>query len=321
MRGLTRFVLIALLVATTAEVTGLIGVVAVAHDLERHAGADPQSGEATYLGNEGVMVSNGDVKILFDAFYANGYGQYALVPDPIVEDMLSGSPPFDGVDAIFVSHVHGDHFTASSAIAYLRAQPNVRLYGPTQVIDAFRSAGVTEPDPIYQRLIAIDLAPEDPARTLENSSLGIEVIAIPHAGNRPNIQNFVWRVTLDGQTTVIHLGDADPNPAHFSRHRTHFEQRSHHAAFPPYWFLSEESGRLIMSEIIRAEQTIGIHVPAEAIGQGPVWRQRLGGDLFTDPGEKRTIRAGQEAKLEAKIEAKSGGVEATSFEQKELLDQ
>ncbi len=33
----------------------------------------------------------------------------------------------------------------------------------------------------------------------------------------------------------------------------------------------------------------GIHVPADSVGDGDAWRKRFGGDLFTDPGERRTV--------------------------------
>ena len=44
-----------------------------------------------------------------------------------------------------------------------------------------------------------------------------------------------------------------------------------------------------MSDIIKADQTVGIHVPKAAAGNGDEWREKHGGDLFTDPGEKRAI--------------------------------
>ena len=37
-------------------------------------------GSATYLGNEAVMVSLDDTKIIFDPFFHNNFGVYQLVP-------------------------------------------------------------------------------------------------------------------------------------------------------------------------------------------------------------------------------------------------
>ena len=254
------------------------------------AAAHDDPARAHYLGNEGVMVVHEDTKILFDAFYANSYGQYALVPDKISTAMMAGTAPYDGIDAIFVSHVHGDHFTAAPAIAYLRAHDSVELYGSQQVHNAILSAGVAVDDPLITRIHGFDLDPEDEAKSFEVGALSVDVVAIPHAGNRPTIQNFAWRVTLDDEVTVMHLGDADPEPADFTRHQPHFDAKKTHTAFPPHWFIGLERGEMILKDIIAADHVIGIHVPKRAGGNGDEWRDRAGGDLFTDPGETREIK-------------------------------
>lgn len=244
---------------------------------------------AAYLGNEGVMVARGDTKILFDAFYADSYDQYVLVPEDISNALLSDTPPYDNIDAIFVSHVHGDHFSAEPAIAYLRAHDAVAFYAPLQVREALLDAGLDEDDPLLSRVKTFDLGPEDDPVSFELDGLSVDVVAIPHAGDRPDIQNFAWRVSLDEKTTVMHLGDAGTVRSDFERHANHFAAKRTHAAFPPYWFYLSEAGLGILEDYVKADQTIGVHVPAAAIGNGDAYREQAGGDLFTDPGETRTI--------------------------------
>ncbi len=244
---------------------------------------------AHYLGNEGVMIERGDTKILFDAFYADSYGQYALVPPAISDAMLKGAPPYDGVDALFISHVHGDHFSPGPAIAYMRAQTDVVMFAPAQVRDHLIEAGVEENDPLMARVRTLSLTPDGAGESLSFGAINIDVVSVPHAGNRPHIQNYAWRVSLDKETTVIHLGDADPVVSNLSRHQAHFDKQSTNTAFPPYWFLGDDNGELILSDIIKAKQVIGVHVPKRAAGNGDEWRAQLGGDLFTDPGETRTL--------------------------------
>lgn len=244
---------------------------------------------AHYLGNEGVMIERGDTKILFDAFYANGFGQYALVPAAINQAMLDGAAPYDGVDAVFVSHVHGDHFSPGPAIAYMRAQTDVVMFAPEQVREKLLESGVAADDPIMARLRSVSLEPEDAGETFTFGAIEIDVVSVPHAGNRPHIQNYAWRVALDDDTTILHLGDADPVVSNFSRHQAHFNTRKTNTAFPPYWFVGDANGSLILTDIIKAKQAIGIHVPKRAAGQGDQWRAQTGGDLFTDPGETRAL--------------------------------
>jgi len=247
---------------------------------------------AHYVGNEGVLVSRGKSKVIFDAFYADSYGQYTLVPDSIRAAMLAGTPPYDGIDAVFVSHAHGDHFSAAPAVAFMRAHKKVRMYASRQTHDALL-AEVGKGDPLLSRVIAADIGPADAPRHFELKGLQIEVVSIPHAGgpSRSSVQNLSWRVTLDDSTTVIHFGDAGPVEADFERHAAHFAKRRAAAAFPPYWFLGDETGKAIIARYFNADQVVGIHVPASATGHGDEARKQLGGDVFTDPGESRQLES------------------------------
>lgn len=244
---------------------------------------------ARYIGNEGILVNAGDATIVFDAFYADSYGQYQLPPEEIEAALISGEAPYDGIDAVFVSHVHGDHFTAEKMLAFLRAQPQVKLYGPSQIRTALLDAGVSAADPVFNRLVTVSLSPTSSPQQISIGALEIDVVAVPHSGNRPEIENLTWRVSVDGAHTVLHMGDADTSVASFSRHLRHFNARKTDTAFPPYWFLLDADGQLILRDIIRAENIIGVHVPARARGRGDEWRRDLGGDVFTDPGEIREL--------------------------------
>ncbi len=245
---------------------------------------------ATYLGNEGVMVARGETKIVFDAFYADSHGEYLLVPATIHDALMTGKAPFDGIDAAFVSHVHGDHFSPAPMIAFLRAQPSVVLYAPAQARRALIAAGVAKDDPILERVRAFDLAPADATQSVSVGALAIDVVALPHSGDMQDIQNYSWRVTLDDETTVIHFGDAGAVPENFERHRAHFAAKPHNAAFPPFWWFLEDAGREVLDSHIRATQTIGVHVPARWLGKGDTARAEFSGDVFTDPGETRDIK-------------------------------
>ena len=144
-------------------------------------------------------------------------------------------------------------------------------------------------DAINSRIVAVDIQPEDKARSLEFGGVAIDVVSLPHSGNRPDVQNYSWRVTLDDETTIIHFGDAGPVRENFTPHADHFAARKHDAAFPPYWWYVDPVGRDILETHIKAKQVIGVHVPAAAKGRGDEARADLGGDVFTDPGESREI--------------------------------
>lgn len=71
--------------------------------------AQAHDSTAQYMANEGLMVVHGDTKVIFDPLFRNDYGQYLLLPPEMEAALFAGEAPFDGVDAIFISHHHGDH--------------------------------------------------------------------------------------------------------------------------------------------------------------------------------------------------------------------
>ena len=71
------------------------------------------------------------------------------MPDQMVSALLAGEPPFDEVDAVFVSHVHGDHFSALGMAALLTRRPAVKLYAPAQAVTAM--AALTDIDALRSR--------------------------------------------------------------------------------------------------------------------------------------------------------------------------
>ncbi len=249
-----------------------------------------QEGTARYLANEGVLVELDDTKILFDAFFSNSYGNYSLVPEAKVAALHAGTAPYDGIDALFVSHAHGDHFSPEPTLAYLRAQPGVRLFGPVEAIAALKALLPTD-DTLATRLTAFTLNPNDTAVTLQVDDIDIEVVAIPHAGGErmAGVRNLVFRVTLNDQLTVVHLGDAAPLVPVFAAQQPHWDKRETHHAFPPYWFFEGADGKRILQKHIRARHSTGVHVPAAARESSTEWRQRLGADLFIEPDEQRTL--------------------------------
>ncbi len=243
---------------------------------------------ARYIGNEGVLVARGDSKILFDAFYAESFkGTYVLVSEADESAMMKDEPPYDGVDAIFISHIHPDHFNSRKTIAYMRAHPNVRLYAGIDVMGAIRAADASS-DPLMERVIPVHVVPGAPVKQFTIEGLEVEAFPIPHNGGGPT-PNYAFRVLLDQKTRVFHLGDADPDDRHYAPYQADFDARATDVAFPPYWMVLSESGKRVLEQRIRPRQTIGIHVEAKEREDPAKARREAGADLFIEPGETRPI--------------------------------
>ena len=248
---------------------------------------------AQYMANEGLMVVQGDTKVVFDPLFRNSYGQYQLLPKEMEDALFSGQPPFDGIDAVFVSHYHGDHFSPADILRLLKEQQGIHLYAPVQAVNGLRSVSGTNDEKIFERVTAVELAYKDTPVTLEMEGLLIEAVRIPHSGwpnGRLDVENISWRVTLNETTTILHMGDADPNDVHFARDAAYWDKRHTHMAFPPYWFFTTSQGPGILGNRIKPDHSVGVHVPV-SIPKNPSLRpQELRDvDLFTEPGESRDI--------------------------------
>ena len=247
--------------------------------------AHEQTAIATYVGNEGVMISNGSSKIIFDPFFHNNYNTYQLVPEEIRHAIFNNKAPYDNIDAIFISHAHGDHFAADDMLKYLKANPQSKLVAPNQAVK--KLAALDDSTSVMKQITSIDLSFGDKPTTITIDNLLIEAVRIPHAGwpGRADISNLVFRVTLNDSVTIMHMGDADPNDTHFAPYKKHWQKTVTNTAFPPYWFFSSNDGPLILAERINTEESIGIHVPVKV----PTTLKMTEEQYFSKPGEQKTI--------------------------------
>lgn len=270
-----------------------IAAIAIAHGHARQQ-ARQRTTTAHYLANASVLVTHGDTSVVFDPLFRNDFGQYALVPAATERALFAGAAPFDGLDAVFVSHYHEDHFSAADVLRLLEVRPNLRLFAPAQAVAGMRAVSAERLAAVASRVHAIALAYRDAPITLEQGALVVEAVRIPHSGwptRQQDTENIAFRVTLDDATTVVHLGDADTSEAHFARDGAYWGRRRTNVALPPYWFFLNDEGRRVLNTRLNAARSIGVHVPAavpaEAGRRDPELR---GHELFTTPGETRDIR-------------------------------
>ena len=261
------------------------------------AAAEQETSTVRYLANEGVMIAHGDTKILFDPLFENSDVRYQRVPPSMRDAIFAGIAPYDGVDAVFISHFHGDHFSARDVLRLLQEREEIRLYAPAQAVTEMRKLASSDIQAVFDRVTIFDLEYGDAPVFVRTDGLLIEAVHVPHSGwptARTDIQNIAFRITLENTSTVLHLGDADARLVHFEQDENFWDERRVDLAFPPYWFFRSADGREILEDWVRASHSIGIHVPAE-FGEdaSTIPSELLGEDLFTQPGEGRRFPGSQ----------------------------
>lgn len=264
-------------------VIGIICLSALASESRGHADSNSN---ARYLGNAAVLVRSGDATVLFDPFFHNDFNRYTLVPETTRQRMFAGKEPYSSINAVFINHAHSDHFDAADLARYLKAFPNIQLFAPAQAV--MELSKMAPKLAASQRVHPIALQLGQEAWRYSSGSLQVEAVRIPHAGwpQRADVENLVFRISLNDTDTVMHLGDADPSDGHFSPHRAFWEAQRTDLAMPPFWFMLSEEGRQILEQRLNSEHAVGVHMDNKldpAIFEGR-------GDFFRVPGETRKLK-------------------------------
>jgi len=239
----------------------------------------------TYVGNEGVLISDGNKAVLIDGVHRRYGDSYLFPPPDVLTAMETGKAPFDQVRVVLVSHVHGDHFSAESVGSLLKNNPRATL-----VSDAQKMSEIARlfPDHASIRDQTVELTPEWKKRIIyEKDGIKVTLLGMKHGSDR-----FWWIKNLGhiieiGGIKLVHFGDADTSLENFASLGLPSEKID--IAFIPYWFLLNESGRKLVLENIAAAANIAVHIPPGTADQDASNVKRLypGVDAFTQMLEER----------------------------------
>jgi L-ascorbate metabolism protein UlaG (beta-lactamase superfamily) len=255
--------------------------------------ADGAPTSVTYLGNAGVLVEQGEAKVLFDPLFRLDHDFYRPVPDHLENALVSGEPPFDGVDAVMISHYHLDHFSPNLVLNYLLLNPTVQLYAPEQAVAAMQQFVGSQEESLMERVTGLKLNHHGNPFSQEAAEYQVEILRIPHSGwpdQSVLTQNLVYRVSFTDGTSVLHLGDSAAQYELFERFAPAWSARRNDLVLAPYWFQQETQGRKILSDLLQAGSVLGIHVPAD-VPEAAEQRSREYRDLtlLLTPGVKNQL--------------------------------
>lgn len=87
----------------------------------------------TYLANCGFLYETNNSKVLIDPF-GTEYGSFFYLPsDETKEKIIDGKIPFNNIDLLLITHIHGDHFNAKLTEGFLLNNKKAKVICPSQV--------------------------------------------------------------------------------------------------------------------------------------------------------------------------------------------
>jgi len=224
-----------------------------------YAGTGEVKVAVTYVANEGVLISAGEQQVLIDAIHKPYYPSYLPTPPELFSKMLSGTSPFESVDLVLVSHIHRDHFHASSVLEFLQRQPDAILFSTPQVADSiFAEAG----GKMVQQRVKIAQYERGVKSTLRYREIGVKLVRIQHGSARHSwIQNAGHIISVGGKT-FLHIGDPAFGESDFAKLELPSERID--VAILPVWFLTAATGQKMISEFIKPKHLVAVHISPQA---------------------------------------------------------
>jgi len=220
--------------------------------------------ELSFIANEGVMVSSGKSKVLIDALFDKPHPNYNAPTDEILEKMLKGKPPFNGINLVLATHNHADHFEPSVNAEFMENHPESILIAPIDAVTALKENSKNW-EKIQSRVISLDL---EVGETSQKNISGITVKAYRtlHSGDRGSPDNLMYLIEIEGWH-ILHEGDSDGKPETFIKFGLGKETID--LALVHFWFPLSPGGAKILQEILKPEHIGLIHLPIRLENDAP----------------------------------------------------
>lgn len=210
----------------------------------------------TQLANAGVILSDGETRVMIDGMVVEPYAIYGGLPKTAVADLLDARGDFADIDIALVSHRHHEHNQPAFACDFLQASTSVVLYSSEQVIGLVRefcrrfvlsSPRVQTIDPQYGQ-----------PHVIEQEGVRVTVFPLSHGTRKyARIQHYGHLVEIGG-LTVLHVGDAAMDPAEFER--AGLADVRLDVALIPIRFFEPGPGTALIERYLNAPLKIAVHI-------------------------------------------------------------
>ena len=160
--------------------------------------------KVTYIANDGIMIEFQDKKVIIDGINrASNLGGWVSPSNSALLAVENGTPPYDDIDVIMITHNHGDHYAISAVQNYLSNHPNTMLIAPSDVENNFSSLSSQIANFSINKFQRINVV---------LNGISIDVLQVEHFDQFGNIfsnqESYAYSVHF-GDKKFLHVGDLD----------------------------------------------------------------------------------------------------------------
>jgi len=209
------------------------------------------------LANEGVILSDGETRIMIDGMVVEPYSVYGGLDEAAAAKFSQATGAFAGIDLALSSHRHHDHNQPLFACQFLQASPKTQFISSPQVVGLMREK-CRKPVTTSPRIREITPEYGQPV-TLNQGEVTITVFPLSHGTRKfARIQNYGHLFELGGMK-VLHIGDAAMDPTDFRK--AGLDRVRLDVALIPYWYFQPGPGAEVIDQFMNAPQKIAVHIP------------------------------------------------------------
>ncbi len=205
----------------------------------------------SYMGNMGVVISDGTKQVIIDGLHANVTGWYQASTSSL-NALITGTAPWGNSDIAMTTHNHGDHFSPSTTNAFLSSNSDALYIAPPPARSGVsNTAAISQINPGFLESVIV-----------EHNGIEVEVLSIRHFDQFGNdfsgVINYAYIVNIGGKK-VMHVGDA-------------FYENNNYSAFnlgaknidvliiPTFGDLFSSSNRNVVTSFISPDNIIAAHL-------------------------------------------------------------
>ncbi|MFY0636569.1 MBL fold metallo-hydrolase [Maricaulis maris] len=236
--------------------------------------------EIRMIANMGVLISQGEKRVLIDALFTDVYdGRFRVPTEADRTAMMDGTGEFGRSTLFLFTHSHGDHFHGPSVMETFQRQNTGQLIGPHDVLVAANGGN----EIIRTALENLPVGGPFSDWQRERNGFDMDSRLMFHADG---IDNLTYALTF-GETTLLHLGDTDPDRADL----TVWDDMDIDVVMYPVWWAQSELGQAKLRGDWADARHIALHIPAHISREDAV--AHFGeGHVLVDAGERITIDPG-----------------------------